>query len=138
MFTIKGRLKVSLLVVVSLLTIGLVGNFCPLLFENADAHPHTVIQSTVTSTYTARYSYRYVGWGYDYGACFRCNCGVKYTEYKEIDKDYQLTWCYLDDGHEVYMELCGGPTWVAGTEKDGDAVYFYDWSDHEHGDCGPV
>ena len=136
MFTIKGRLKVALLVVVSLLTISLVGNFYPLLLGNADAHPHTVVQSTVTSTYTAVYDYKYLGWGYDY-VCLEdfCNCPVKFKKYREILKDYEVTLCYLDDGHEVYIELCGGPTWVDGTESDGDTWNFYDWSDHEHGNC---
>ena len=147
MFAIKEQLKVALLVVVSLSTIGLVGNFYPLSVENADAHPHTVIQSTVTSTYTALYSYKYLGSGYEYGICpgynlgpfeYRCTCPVDFDKYRERDKDYQVTWCYLDDGHDVYIEHCGGPTWVDGTEKDGDIVYFYDWSTHEHGYCGPI
>ena len=132
MFATKGRLKVALLVVVSLLTIGLVGNFHPLLLENAEAHGGRIRQWTETRTGTAVYSWKKVR---DiYGTCSQCSCYVYGEKRQDILKDYTVTACYFDDGHYVYWEPCTGG-WVSGTEKDGSTYNSWDWSSHIHGAC---
>ena len=63
----KERFK-GLVFAVSLLTIGHVGNFHPLLFENAEAHH----QYTRTSIRTGVYGYDFVGSDWD-DICFTCS-----------------------------------------------------------------
>ena len=114
----KERFKAGLFVI-SLLTIGHVGNFYPLLLENADAHPHTVIQSTVVQIITLlemtviedNYSTSCdrIKWTGELPFIYQVRCsgtitGTKYTDYV---MDYEYTIYYLDDGHEVYWEPGG-------------------------------
>ncbi len=129
MFAIKGQLKVALLVVVSLSTIGLVGNFYPLLVENADAHPHTVIQSTVVDIRTSveliiidSYSRRCGTIFPGIETTYVCNSTITGRKYTDMIMDYEVTTYYLDDGHEVYWEP-GGSRALPETYRAGNVYY---------------
>ncbi len=124
----KERFKM-LMFAVSLLTIGHVGNFHPLLFENAEAHH----QYTLTEILTGVYGYDYLGSGWD-DICFSCSCDVEYDKWKEKLRDYRLTSDCVVAGGFTYCEPVSSE-WIYGTERDGDTVYYYDWSTHEHHNC---
>ena len=125
----KERFKM-LMFAVSLLTIGHVGTFHPLLFENAEAHH----EFTRTSIRTGVYDRDYLGSGWDANACFECSCSVKYRKYKQKLRDFRLTQYCVVTGNVTYCEPISAE-WIYGTERDGDTVYYYDWSTHRHHSC---
>ncbi len=129
MFSTKGRLKVTLFVV-GFLVVGL--KICAVFqTQEVEAHPHTLIQSTVTSTITVvelttiePYSYRCDRIFPDLKnlaiqVCYGTVTGKKYTDQLV---DYEVTTYYFDDGHEVYWEP-GGERKLTDTYRDGTVSY---------------
>ena len=110
---VKERFK-ALVFAVSLLTIGLVGNFPPNLFENAEAHHGSIQQWSVTwiQSETVKSKYKGKVWK----SC-PYSCGDKRLadKYEVTKADFKITRNYLNDGHSTrYME---NKTELSGTRR---------------------
>ena len=127
--SVKERFKM-LTFAVTLLTIGHVGNFHPLLFENAEAHH----QYTVTEILTGVYDHEFLGSGWATDICFECSCAVEYVKYKQKLRDYRLTSYCVVSGSFTYCEPISAE-WIYGTEKDGETVKYFIWYSHRHHSC---
>ena len=128
----KERLKARLFVV-SLLTIGLFGNFHLLLFEDADAHGGSIRQWSVT--WTEEGVIESVDKGSTVTSCPYCGKSRFARKYEVTVADFEITRNYLYDGNTTrYIE---NKRELPGTRR---IKYAYIYADHysasDNAQCG--
>ena len=128
----KERVK-AVLFVVSLLTIGHIGNFPPFLFENADAQGGSVQQWSVTWTEYDRVLSS-VDRGMTIKSCPYCGNSRLARRYEATVADFEITRNCLNDG--IRTMCMQSERQLPGTQHLSN---FYEYFDHLHGsgsECG--
>ena len=99
----KERFK-ALAFTASLLTVGHVGNFFPLLVDEAGAHGGQIQQWTVEEFRPQLFvKSKDAGWSWK-NCPHQCGDKRRTNQYDRTYADFMVTVCYLDDGHEVYWQ----------------------------------
>lgn len=128
----KERVK-AVLFVVSLLTIGHVGNFHPLLLENAEAHGGSIRQWSVTWTEYDRVL-KSVDKGMTITSCPYCSKRRLARRYEGTVADFKITRNYLYDGNTTrYMQ---SERKLPGTQHLKNFYLYYDHVGGSGSECG--